>query len=76
MLAVNVVHYAISILHWIVNLVITLGIVLMGMGEKLIIVWSLTINVCMVCHVHPYNDILSCDETVFLVMLLWYGKHS
>ena len=72
----NVVLYAISVLHWIVNSVITLDVVPMGTAEELIMVWSPTINVRMVCHVHPYNDILSCDESIFLAMPSWYGEHD
>ncbi|ETW81388.1 hypothetical protein HETIRDRAFT_117945 [Heterobasidion irregulare TC 32-1] len=41
---VHSISSLVSLSMWFLNLVITLGIVLMGMGEELIIVWSPTIN--------------------------------
>lgn len=49
LLAVNIVLYAMSVIHWIVNSVVILGVVSAGRAEDVIVTWFPTINVRMAC---------------------------
>ena len=49
LLAVNIILYAMSVIHWIANSVAILGVVSVGRAEDVIIEWFPTINVSISC---------------------------